>query len=234
MRYAARLSKLKGKKALLEFHQEINKERLRTMYQGDISNIEAEVIFHDPNRFSSKQRSLYWALLGDIFKWSGQSIEQLHDWFKQEYAIKYHSLVSLKDISNSTVTEVNELLALIIDFMFEFNVPFKEGYELLPTDESYYLYLCIKRRKCAVCGSHADIHHIDAVGNRKRATVDHSQHRLIALCRKHHNEAHNLGNTEFCKRNKVQGIKVDYQTLVRLGLMTKKQVAEIEEEKNNE
>lgn len=227
MRYAARLSKLKGKKALLEFHEEINSERLRTMYSGDIRNIEAEVIFHDPRRFSAQQRRLYWALLGDIYKWSGQSINELHDWFKQEYVVVTHSLVSLKDTSESSVSEINKLLELVISFMFEFNVPFKDGYKLLPTNEAYYLFLCIKHRKCVVCGAHADIHHVDAVGNRKRVIVDHSKLRLIALCRKHHNEAHNLGNTEFCVRHKVQGINVDYETLVNLKMMTKRQVEKL-------
>lgn len=230
MRYAARLSKLKEEKALLEFHQKVNKERLRTMYDGDISNIEAEVIFHDPRRFSPQQRRLYWALLGDIYKWSGQSIDELHDWFKQEYVITTCSLVSLKDTSESTVSEINKLLELVIDFMFEFNVPFKDGYELLPTNEAYYLFLCIKHRKCAICGSSAQIHHIDAVGNRKRVVVNHSLLRLIALCWKHHGEAHNLGNTNFCNKYKVQGIKIDYDTLISLKMMTKQQVAKLKED----
>lgn len=230
MRYAARLSKLETKKALLEFYQEVNKERLRTMYSGDIRNIEAEIIFHDPRRFSSQQRRLYWALLGDIYKWSGQSVEELHDWFKQEYAIKFYSFVSLKDQSNSTVSEVNKLLELVLDLMFSFNVPFKDGYELLPRSESYYLYMCIKHRKCVICGKHADMHHVDAVGNRKRSVVDHSQFRMMALCRIHHNETHSLGDTNFCNKYQVRGIKVDYETLVNLGLMTNKQVRKLKED----
>lgn len=53
---------------------------------------------------------------------------------------------------------------------------------------------CAASHKCAVCGQHAEEHHIDAIGmGNDRRTVDDSQKRIIYLCRGHHTEAHNKG-----------------------------------------
>lgn len=230
MRHSAKLKKYdaKSKQAIITFDTDLNTERLRTMYNGDISEIYADVTFHDPRRFNTKQRALYRALLNDIYAWSGENTDMLHEWFKEEYMIKYFKPISTADNSKSTISDLNQLIEIVIEFMFVWNVPFKKGYELLPTNENYYLYQCIKHRKCAVCGSHSDIHHVDAVGNQKRSTVDHRELKVISICRKHHNEAHNLGNTEFLKRYKLRGIKVDGDTLFKLGIMTKKQIEEID------
>lgn len=232
MRYIAELKRVQGFNIVFRLLEKINLDRLRTVF-GSLDNVEAIITFKDKRELSERQRKFYRALLNDISKWSGHYSSELHDIFKNEYFLEYGQEISTANTSNNSKTDMNNLLELVIEFMFEFNVPFKKGYELLPSDESYYLYLCIKHRKCVVCGSYADIHHVDAVGNRKRSTVNHSQFRIIALCRKHHNEAHNLGNTNFCNKHQVQGIKVDYKTLINLRIMNEKQVRELEEESND-
>lgn len=233
MKYQAKLKKYRDDKtSVFEFYDDLNKERINTLYSGDIRNVEVEITFHDPRRFDSKQRGLYRALLNDIYNATGQDTNSLHDYFKEEYIIKYERLISTADTSSTTVSEMNELIEIVLDFMFEYNVPFKKGYEMLPTNESFYLYQCCKHRKCCVCGKNADIHHLDAVGNRKRKQVDHRQFRMMALCRTHHNEIHQLGDV-FLDKYKVDGIKLDGDTLIRLGLMNRKQVMEMERNDND-
>lgn len=229
MRYIAELKKIQGFNAVFKMLEKVNLDRLRTLF-GSLDNVEATIIFKDKRKLSDRQRKFYRALLNDVYKWSGQGTDELHEIFKEEYFCEFNHRISTAEDSLNSKSDMNNLIELVIGFMFEFNVPFAKGYELLPTNESYYLYLCIKRRKCVVCGAHADIHHIDAVGNRKRTVVDHSKLRMIALCRKHHNEAHSMGNTNFCNKYRVQGIKVDYEALINLGLMNKKQVTNIKEE----
>ena len=76
-------------------------------------------------------------------------------------------------------------------------------------DIGKYLWLCIKYRKCTICGQHGEIHHLNAVGaGRDRKHIDHSQHDLICLCREHHNEAHQIGVNTFKKKYQVDGIKL--------------------------
>lgn len=229
MRYIAELKNIQGFNAVFKMLEKVNLARLRTVF-GSLNNVEAVIEFKDKRKLSERQRNFYRALLNDISKWSGHYSSELHEVFKSEYFIEYGQEISTANTSNNSKTDMNNLLQLVIEFMFEFNVPFKKGYELLPSDESYYLFLCIKHRKCSVCGSHAQIHHADAIGNRKRATIDHSQLKLIALCWEHHHEAHITGDTEFFAKYKVEGIKINYETLVNLKMMTKQQVAKLKED----
>ena len=124
---------------------------------------------------------------------------------------------------------MNKLLEIVIDFMFEFDVPFAKGYELLPKEESWYLYQCCKHRKCAVCGIHSDIHHIDTVGSgNNRNKVDHTKKRVISVCRKHHVEAHTIGDERFLHKYHLNGIYLSYDDFKRLGLMSQKLIDELQ------
>lgn len=139
--------------------------------------------------------------------------------------------ISLSDATKSSVSDANQLLDLVIDFMFEWHVPFKKGYELLPKDEAYYQYECCRHRVCAICGrEHADIHHWDAVGTETRKLADHRQHRFMALCRTCHNEFHQIGPVKFTQKYHVNPIKLNEETLIDLGVMTRKRMDEIDNE----
>lgn len=229
MEYIAKLTKLKGNELSFQALETINVERLKTVY-GTSDNIEGLIVFRDKRSLSDKQRKLYRALLNDIFNWSGEDTDFLHDWFKETYLLEYGERISTSNDSSNSKTDMNNLLDIVIDFMFEWNIPFKKGYELLPKDEQWYLYQCCKHRKCAVCGKHADIHHIDSVGSgNNRNRVDHTKKLVIAICREHHNEAHNLGNHQFLNKHHLNGIYLDFDTLKDLGLMTQKLIDEIKE-----
>ena len=73
-----------------------------------------------------------------------------------------------------------------------------------------YLYMCLEHRKCAICNDKAEVHHLDAVGmGRDRNNIVHVGMNAIALCRKHHIQAHNMGKNEFLKQYHVYGIILD-------------------------
>lgn len=248
MDHAGRLSKLDGLTGGVTFYEEPNKERLRTMYKGDIRNIQMDISFPDPRRFTPKQKNLMFALFNNVSEWSLQDLgnvnqdipidyigcpKTIKDKFYSDYILKFQKDISVKNIATTTVSEMNDLLELIIEFMFEWNVPFKEGYELLPKNEQFYLYQCLKHRKCAVCGRHADIHHegnkVGAGNNRN--TYDHTQSTFIALCRRHHVERHTQTWNEFKKIHILEAIKLDKQALIALGLISNKQMKLIEGKK---
>lgn len=229
MEFVAKLTKLKDKYLSFESLETINVERLKTLF-GSSNNMEALIVFRDKRSLSDKQRRLYRALLNDIYSWSGEGTDLLHEWFKEIFFMKKGEIISTSNNSKNSKTDMNELLNIVIDFMFEWDVPFKAGYELLPKNDQWYLYQCCKHRKCAICGKHADIHHaINLVGmGNNRRSVNHLESYFIALCREHHNEIHNLGLTEFStKYHNIKPIKLDDNTLIRLNLMTVKQVREI-------
>lgn len=231
MEYIAKLTKLKGKELSFESLEDINVERLKTVF-GTSDNVEGLITFKDKRALSDRQRKLYRALLNNIYEWSGESTDFLHEWFKEIYFLEHGETISTANHSTNSKSDMNELLNIVIEFIFEWNVPFKRGYELLPKEDSWYLYQCCKHRKCAECGKRAEIHHaINLVGmGNNRNSVNHLNSYFIALCRTHHNEIHNLGLTEFSKKyHGIKPIKLDDKTLIRLNLMSVTQVREIKE-----
>lgn len=186
----------------------------------------------DQRKARPQQRRLFFALLGDIERWSGNAVEDLKEIFYTQYLIKTAGKeISLSDATESSVSDANELLDLVIDFMFEWRVPFKYGYELLPRDEEYYLYECCRHRVCCVCGREgADIHHVDGStvgmgGNRNK--VDHSKRYVMALCREHHSEWHTIGPAAFSNKYHipVDGIKLNVSDLKKIGVSGKYEIS---------
>lgn len=218
------------KELKVKLFESLSVDHLKTMYSGDLTNVTGKLLLQDPRRFTEQQRALYRALLSDINKWSGLGQEELHDFFKGEYVVKYEDMISTANDSNNSIDEVNQLIEIVIEFMFTWNVPFKRGYELLPRDQQYYYYQCCKHRKCVVCGkSHADIHHLRAVGNRNRKKVDHRKFPLTAVCREHHNMAHNMGVDVFMERFQIHPVYLNGDELIRIGIMNRRQIMEFDE-----
>lgn len=228
MEYIANLLKLNGNFLAFQSLEEVNEERLKTLF-SEFGNIEATITFKDKRNLSNKQRSLYRALLNNIYQFTGETTDFLHEWFKEAYYLEKGSRISTSDSSSSSKSDMNDLIDIVLDFIFEWNVPFKKGYELLPKEENFYLYQCCKHRKCSICGKHADIHHEEGlVGmGSDRTNYNHTNSAFIALCRTHHTERHTMTWQEFNEKYLVKPIKLDSDTLVKLRLMTKKQAEEI-------
>ena len=177
-----------------------------------------EVKIDDGRRISSDQRKKIYALIKDISNHTGHHPEYLKEHMKYEFMAQedreYFSL------SNVDMTTARYFIESILEFCFEWEVPFATKTHELAKEVGNYLYLCLLHRKCAICGKkHAHIHHVDAVGSgRNRNEVDHTQLRLIALCAEHHQETHAIGWETFNKRYKVTGIKLNEQAIKRLGI----------------
>lgn len=197
-------------------------EHLETLNSGENEKIKVMLEFPDPRQARPKQRALFFALLQDIWRWSGEPVNWLKEYFYARYTIRTQGdEISLANDTSNSVTEARYLLDDVVKFIFEYDVPIRSGYMLLPRDESNFQYQCIKHRKCLICGRHADIHHVDELGaGRNRNKQDHTKFRLAALCREHHTEIHQIGVQEFLQRHHLTGIgiKVDKETLKRIGL----------------
>lgn len=175
----------------------------------------------DKRRVRKKQRRLFFALLNDISDYFVVPPDYLKGMFYLQYAAYTGKEISLADHSKSSVTDANVLIELVVNFMFEWHVPFAKGYELLPKEEQYFIYQCCRHRVCLVCGKGADIHHIDTVGmGVDRNKVDHTQHHVLPLCRIHHSDYHTLGPEKFSKLYHIPatGIKLDKETLKKLNI----------------
>lgn len=187
----------------------------------DLAWLDFELV--DKRKARVSQRKLFFALLHDIENHFIVPQGFLKQMFYSQYSVYTAGKeISLSDTTESSVSDANVLLDLVIDFMFTWRVPFKQGYEQLPREERYYMYQCCRHRRCMVCGrEHSDINHVDTVGSgRDRNHIDHTQLRVNCLCREHHTEWHKIGPTAFGEKYHipVTGIKLDEETLKKIGV----------------
>lgn len=210
----------RGKDLIIHLDRPLNQDHLETVSGGQ-GEFYVDFEVADPRRARVQQRRLFFALLHDIETYFVVPSEFLKSMFYTQYEFyTAGKKISLSDRTTSTVSDANTLLDLVIDFMFEWRVPFKKGYELLPKEEDYYLYQCCRHRVCTICSKYADIHHIDVVGRTNRNKVDHTKRHVMALCRVHHNEIESIGAIKFAQKYHVPvtGIKLKIEDLQKLGI----------------
>lgn len=210
----------RGRDLIIHLDRPLNQDHLETVSGGQ-GEFYVDFEVADPRRARVQQRRLFFALLHDIETYFVVPSEFLKSMFYTQYEFyTAGKSISLSDATKSSVSEANTLLDLVIDFMFEWHVPFKKGYELLPKEENYYLYQCCRHRVCTICSKYADIHHIDVVGRTNRNKVDHTKRHVMALCRVHHNEIESIGTIKFAQKYHVPvtGIKLKIEDLQKLGI----------------
>ena len=216
--YLTKITKISGRKIVLELKEELNIERLKTIFNGFDGERQAELFIKDPRGFTPQQRRFVFALMQDIYIYTGEPLESLKDVFYWQFRYFTGKNISLSNESENTVDEVSTLSELILDFIFENDIPFREGYEIPPQNVEYYFYKCVTTRTCCICGKkNADIDHFDkALGRRKRKEVDHTEFNFAALCRTHHQEKHQIGLEKFKRKHHVIGIKLNENEINKL------------------
>lgn len=216
--YLTKIVKISGNKLVLELKEELNIDRLKTIFSGFDGERQAELFIKDPRGFTPQQRRFVFALMQDIYIYTGEPLESLKDVFYWQFRYFTGKNISLSNESENTVDEVSTLSELILDFIFENDIPFREGYEIPPQNVEYYFYKCVTTRTCCICGKkNADIDHFDkALGRRKRSEVDHTEFNFAALCRTHHQEKHQIGITEFKNKHHVIGVKLNQDEIKKL------------------
>lgn len=186
----------------------------REMLRKKVNTV--EIRLDDGRSISAVQRKKTFAIIRDISLWSGHEPEWLRQFMTWDFCgqqgIEYFSL---SDVDMSTA---RQFISYLIEFCFDHNVPTKRPLIEQSDDIGRYLYLCLEHRKCAVCNAPADVHHVDRVGiGRNREKISHLGMRAVALCRKHHQEAHS-GEKEFFEKHNIFGIKLDEYLCRILGL----------------
>ena len=171
-------------------------------------SIDAENEQEKLNQISADQRKKIYALFNDIAAHTGNNKETVKGEIKTRFMQNTdypHEELSLGSISRE---EASNFIEYIIEFCFEWGIEITDMPKEAFDDIERYLQVCLKKKKCAVCGSEAEIHHVDAIQiGHDRNKVDDSNKRKIALCRQHHSEAHNIGWKTFADKYKVKGVK---------------------------
>ena len=171
----------------------------------------AEVEVPDNKKLSIEQRKKIFALCRDIELHWGEPVESLKKRFQAELEIMngYNEI----SLSNCSMRIASELIELIIAFMFHHQIPMRVETSKLLSGDKAMLYWATVTRNCVLCGkSNADLAHHYAIGrgaNRKK--MQHYDYEVLALCRFHHQEQHNIGVKSFDEKYILQDswIKVD-------------------------
>jgi len=172
----------------------------------------AEVGFPDGRTLAPEQRRKAFALVGEIAEWAGYTTPQMHLIQKREFIEKHLEGLQkeLFSLSNCDVTTAREYITYLIDFCLEFNVPTHTPLYDLCDDIQRYVYSCLMRKACAVCGHKADLHHVDRVGmGRNRDDICHIGMLALPLCREHHQEAHQHGDAALIERYHLEPMAID-------------------------
>lgn len=160
--------------------------------------VEADVQIVDPFRITDKQRRKIFALVKDIEAHTGQPMDYMRHMFI-EYVRTYYGYDKRISLSDCTRTQASQIIEVTLDWIFHNDIPLAyKTSDLLKQDKSF-LYWSTVNRNCVICGKpHSDLAHRYAVGKgRNRNKINHVGNQVLALCRSHHNEQHQIGMDTF-------------------------------------
>lgn len=173
-------------------------------------SVKVSVLIVDERQISEQQRKFIFALVNDMSFHSGNDAEW-ERMLMQQFNANLRE-IEVESLSNCSMSYANGLIDTIITHMIEREVPISKA---TLNDNKYnftlqQIYAMTLKRVCAVCGTRADIHHLDKIGmGNNRNKVSHLGRRILPLCRTHHNEIHNTGDVKFMEKYHLEPIIVD-------------------------
>ena len=173
----------------------------------------------DSRDISEQQRKTVYMFIKAIADYMGENAAAAKNMLKLDFANAV--LDTLNDrmfsLSNTPMSVAAQFENYLVNFIIENDVPTDFRIYEFANDINYYIHMCLKNKKCAVCGKRAELHHITAVGmGNDREEICHIGMEAISLCREHHTEAHTIGNNEFMNRYHFdRGIKID-ETIAKI------------------
>ena len=180
---------------------------------------EAYIDYIDSRPLSDKQRRMCYALINAIAEWSGETTEGTKTALKLEFWQNHIDTLADKifSLSNAPMSLVAEFQRYLVRFIIDNDVPLKFPLLNYVDDIKDYTYSCLIHKKCVICGKHADLHHIDAIGmGNDRNDVQHIGREVMSLCREHHTEIHLLGKSEFMEKYHLDGGIIADKTICRI------------------
>lgn len=179
-----------------------------------------EVRFDDGRHITRDQRRKIYAMLGEIDRWCGNYIPDLtKSQMKRMYAVD-KGLYEDFSLSDCSIAMASRFIEYLLAFCFANDVPFASKTVDVIREQYGWDLQCLKYHRCMICGRHADIAHVHAVGiGRNRNKISHIGNNVMALCREHHQEQHRIGIATFMQRNQLKGVRVTQEIaeMLRLG-----------------
>lgn len=189
---------------------EVPEQAIDLLNIGQTVDVDCSVI--DPNSITGKQRRLIFALCNDIEAHTGQPRDYMRQMFQDyvKFLYGYEERISLADC---TRTIAKQIINVMFEWIFTNGIPLNYKTSEMMKEDKNYLYWATITRHCVICGKpNSDLAHHYAIGrgaNRKK--MQHYDYEVLALCRRHHQEQHNIGVKSFDEKYILQDswIKVD-------------------------
>lgn len=202
------IKKITGNELTIEV-DELDQYKIQRFASGKQPIVEINV--SDGRVISPDQRKKIYALINDLCDYTGDVPEYWKEKFK--FMVETTFGVNHFSLSNCSMTIGNYMILTILNFLFEYDIPFKtKTWDSIPDDFPKQM-LCIKNKRCVICGKPADIAHYKAVGmGRNRNKINHIGMYIMTLCRTHHDEQHHYMRYEklndFFEKYHIKPIKV--------------------------
>ena len=160
--------------------------------------VEVDVRVVDPFKITDKQRRKIFALCNDIEAYTAQPRDYMRYMF-MDYVEVLYGYEKRLSLSDCTREQASQIIEVIIDWVFHNNIPLNYKTSDLLKNDKAFLYWSTVNRNCVICGKpHSDLAHRLAVGRgRDRTKINHFGNQVLALCRDHHNEQHQIGMDTF-------------------------------------
>ncbi len=173
-----------------------------------------QVGFDDGRHISAEQRRKIYALIGEIAEWVGEHPEDMKQTMKMDFVLNRMQAMTRKmfSLANCSMELATDFISYLVEFIISNDIPTCQPLVDNCEDIGRYVYACLMHKKCAICGRHADLHHVDALGMGMDRTEDiHIGRECLPLCREHHTELHKIGQNTFLCKYHLQPIKIDKQ-----------------------
>lgn len=208
------LESVSGRTLSVALSDDLDLARVNRLANGKKPVIELKVA--DGRVISPEQRKLFFALLRDYCDFTGYLMEEAEDMFK--WITERTFQVPPFSMSDCSVSQANLIISVLIEYMFEYDIPFK--YKTWQSIPDYFpkQMLCLRKRRCVICGRPADRAHVFAVGmGRNREKVHHGGNYVMSLCRAHHAEQHKIGIKQFIEKYHIKPVKVNREVAKQIG-----------------
>lgn len=164
--------------------------------------IDTDMVKERMKYLSDDQRKKIYAIMNDIAVSTNNHKEAVKEELKIQF-IQEYGQYEMFSLSNCSKELAADFIDFMIGFAFEFGIPLSDIPKNYFDDIERYIQVCNKKKICAVCGAHGELHHRTGsrigMGNNRKKISDEGRE-LICLCRVHHSEMHNMPEEEFMKK----------------------------------
>lgn len=210
-----KLNKINGNQITVTLDEKLNVYELQRFANGKQPTVEISI--EDGRRISPDQRKKIYALINDLCEYTGD----VPGYWKEKFKFMVETIFGIDSfsLSDCSMTTANYMILTILEFLFQHDIPFKtKTWDSIPNDFPKQM-LCIKNKRCVICGKTADIAHYNAVGvGRNRQKINHVGMYIMTLCREHHTKQHKIGVNNFIQKYHLKPIKVTEEIAKQLRL----------------